>query len=92
MPFFNSPNKYGNLYVEFKIVFPDKITTEQRKILSDIFKNEKIDIVDHLNKDMEKFNLEDFNESKMDSYYKGGKKEEKGEAADEDKTVNCNNQ
>ena len=22
MPFFNSPDKYGNLYVEFKIVFP----------------------------------------------------------------------
>ena len=80
MPFYNSPDKYGNLDVEFKIVFPDKITIEQRKILGDLFNNEKINIVDDLNKNMEKFNLEDFNESEMNTYYKGGKKEDwKGE-------------
>ena len=60
MPFFNSPDKYGNLYVEFKIVFPDKLNKEQYKKLSEIFKDEKINIVDDLSKDMEKCNLEDY--------------------------------
>ena len=74
MPFFNSPDKYGNLYVEFKIVFPDKLNKEQYKKLSEIFKDEKINIVDDLSKDMEKCNLEDYNESETNPYYKGGKK------------------
>ena len=60
MPFFNSPDKYGNLYVEFKIVFPDKLNKEQYKKLSEIFKDEKINIVDDLSKDMETCNLEDY--------------------------------
>ena len=36
MPFFNSPYKFGNLYVEFKLVFPEKLTKEQNKIPSEI--------------------------------------------------------
>ena len=42
---------------------------------------------------MEKFNLEDYNETETNPYYKGGKKEDwKGDISDDDnKKVNCNN-
>ena len=93
MPFFNSPNKFGNLYVEFKIVFPEKLTKEQNKILSEILKDERFNLADDLSKDMENLILEDYNESEMNPYYKGGKKEDwKGKEDDKDKGVNCANQ
>ena len=41
MPFFNSPDKYGNLYVEFKIVFPDKLNKEQYNKLDEFLKMKK---------------------------------------------------
>ena len=93
MPFFNSPNKYGNLYIEFKIVFPEKLTKEQNKILNEVLKDEKINIEDDLSLDIEKFQLDYYNELEMNPYYKGGKKEDlEGKEPDEDKGVNCNNQ
>ena len=46
MPFFNSSDKYGNLYIKFKIVFPSKLTEEQKKKLNEILKEEKINIID----------------------------------------------
>ena len=92
MPFFNSPDKYGNLYVEFKIVFPDKLNKEQYEKLSEIFKDEKINIIDDLSKDMEKCNLEDYNEFETNPYYKGGRKEDHIEDGENNKTINCSNQ
>ena len=94
MPFFKSPDKYGNLNIEFKIVLPDKLTEEQKKKMNEILKNEKNNIIEDLNKDMEKYSLEDYNESETNPYYKGGKKEDwKGENSDEDiAPVNCNTQ
>ena len=93
MPFFNSPNKYGNLYIEFKIVFPEKLTKEQNKILNEVLKDEKINIEDDLSKDIEKFQLDDYNESEMNPYYKGGKKEDwKGKEPDEKEGDICSNQ
>ena len=93
MPFFNSSDKYGNLYIEFKVVYPKKLTEEQKKKLNEILKEEKINVIDDLSKDMEKVNLEDYNESETNPYYKGGKKEDwKEENSDDDNKINCNNQ
>jgi len=96
MPFFNSPDKYGNLYVEFKIVFPDKLNKEQYNKLDEIFKDEKINIIDDLSIDMEKCYLEDYNESETNPHYKGGKKEDHKEDDKEDDEnniiPNCPNQ
>ena len=94
VPFFNSSDKYGNLYIKFKIVFPSKLTEEQKKKLNEILKEEKITIIDDLKEDLEKFNLEDYNETETNPYYKGGIKEDwKGDISDDDnKKVNCNNQ
>ena len=38
MPFFNLSDKYGNLYIEFKIVLPNKLTVEKKKKLNENFK------------------------------------------------------
>ena len=94
MPFFNSSDKYGNLHIEFKVVLPDKLTGEQKKKMNEILKGEKFNVIDDLSKDMEKYNLEDYNESETNPHYRGGKKEDwKEESSDDDnKKVNCNNQ
>ena len=101
MPFFNSPYRFGNLYLDFQIIFPDKLSDEQSSKISKILENDRLNIVDKLPKDIEKYTLEDYNASETNSSYKGGKKEDwKGEDDDEDdeegggyhKTVNCSNQ
>ena len=37
MPFFQNPCRYGNLFILFKIKFPEKVENEKIKILSKIF-------------------------------------------------------
>ena len=100
MPLFNSPLRYGNLYIEFKIVFPNKLTEEQKKKMNEIFKKEKNNNIDDLCKDMEKYYLKDYNDNEKNSYYKEGKEEDwKGEKTDEDgedkeyhREINCTSQ
>jgi len=36
MPFFESPFKYGNLYINFEFIFPDKVDQKQAKILMEV--------------------------------------------------------
>jgi DnaJ family protein A protein 2 len=38
MPFFNSPYRFGNLYVQFNVNFPDKISEDQKAQLSKVKK------------------------------------------------------
>ena len=104
MPFFNKPFRYGNLYLDFQIVFPDKLTEEQNKKIIEIFKNERLNHVGEVPKDIEKYTMEDYDASEANSHYKGGKKEDwrKEEGYDDDddedgnrgyhKTVNCASQ
>ena len=101
MPFFNSPYRFGNLYIDFQIAFPDKLTEEQNKKIAEILNNERLNHVGSFPKDIEKYTVEDYNASEANSSYKGGRKEDwKGEDDDEDdeegggyhKTVNCSNQ
>ena len=101
MPFFNSPYRFGNLYIDFQIAFPDKLTEEQNKKIAEILNNERLNHVGSIPKDVEKYTMEDYNASEANSSYKGGRKEDwKGEDDDENdeegggyhKTVNCSNQ
>lgn len=36
MPFFEQPFRYGNIFINFDIVFPDKVDSSQTKILCDV--------------------------------------------------------
>ena len=100
MPFFNSPFRFGHLYIDFQIVFPDKLSDEQSNKITEILNNERLNHVGSVPKDIEKYTLEDYDASETNSSYKGGKKEDwKGEDDDEDeegggyhRTVNCSNQ
>ena len=100
MPFFNSPCRFGHLYIDFQIVFPDKLSDEQSNKITEILNNERLNHVGNVPKDIEKYTLEDYDASETNSSYKGGKKEDwKGEDDDEDeegggyhRTVNCSNQ
>jgi len=100
MPFFNSPFRFGHLYIDFQIVFPDKLSDEQSNKITEILNNERLNHVGNVPKDIEKYTLEDYDASETNSSYKGGKKEDwKGEDDDEDeegggyhRTVNCSNQ
>ena len=97
MPFFNSPFRFGHLYIDFQIVFPDKLSDEQSNKITEILNNERLNHVGNVPKDIEKYTLEDYDASETNSSYKGGKKEDwKGEDDDEDeegggyhRTVNC---
>ena len=80
MPFFNSPYRFGNLYLDFQIVFPNKLTEEENKKLTEILQNDRINKIGNLPKDIEKYTMEDYDASETNSSYKGGKKEDwKGE-------------
>ena len=100
MPFFNSPFRFGNLYIDFQIAFPDKLSDEQSTKITEILNNERLNHVGSIPKDIEKATLEDYNASEANSSYKGGRKEDwKGEDDDDEdeeggyhKTVNCSNQ
>ena len=100
MPFFNSPFRFGHLYIDFQIVFPDKLSDEQSNKITEILNNERLNHVGNVPKDIEKYTLEDYDASETNSSYKGGKKEDwQGEDDDEDeegggyhRTVNCSNQ
>jgi DnaJ family protein A protein 2 len=37
MPFFETPYKYGNLYINFEFIFPEKVDQKQAKILMEVF-------------------------------------------------------
>ena len=97
MPFFESPYKFGNLYLDFQILFPEKLTDEQVKKVTDILKNERLHKKQEHPKDMEKYFLEEYKASEENTYHKGGKKTDHDydeEDEDEDtrsghRTVQC---
>jgi len=75
MPFFDRPYKYGNLYINFNIVFPEKLDSDQKDNLHKLFPlliqpeiKEKCD---------ETYTVTDYNPNDENSHYSGGKKENK---------------
>ena len=98
MPFFQAPYKYGNMYFEFDIVFPEKLTKDEADKVAKILKNEKLHKkVENANK-MEKYFLAEFKASEENTNYKGGKgtskedEDEEEEGGDFHKTVQCASQ
>ena len=77
MPFFNSQNRYGNLYIDFQIIFPDKLSEVQVKKITELLNNTKINYAENLPENIEKYSLKDYDDSKINSSYKGGKAKDK---------------
>jgi len=82
MPFFDRPFKCGNLYINFNIVFPEKLDNIQKESLAKLFPQlvqqqikEKYD---------ETYTMVDFNPNDENTHHTGGKKENKQNDEDDD--------
>ena len=92
MPFFNSPVRNGNLYIDFQIQFPSKLDEQQTKKITEILKNDKLHTKTDFPKNAEEYFLQDFNKSQENTNHKGGRNEdyedeESGEGTHQ--TVQC---
>jgi DnaJ family protein A protein 2 len=77
MPFFESPFRFGNLFINFNIIFPDKLDSSQRDTLFKVFNGHKINQVTE--KTEEVYTLSDFKAEDENTHHTGGKKEGKRE-------------
>ena len=62
MPFYDNPVRFGNLYLNFNIVFPKSLSDKQKNDLNDLFPNSDIE-VDDIDNISEKYPLSDYNEN-----------------------------
>lgn len=97
MPFHNAPYKYGNLYVDFEIVFPGELDEEEVKKISEILKYQKLnkpvskDVTDEI------YTISDYKIEDENTHHAGGSRG-RGEDEDEEdgggyhKTYNCAHQ
>jgi DnaJ family protein A protein 2 len=98
MPFFQAPYKYGNMYFEFDIAFPEKLTKEEVEKVTKILKNEKLHQKVQGGDKMERYVLAEYKTSEENTNYKGGKGTSREDEDDEEgggdfhKTVQCASQ
>jgi len=82
MPFFESPFRYGNLFINFTIQFPEKLDQNQKDTLTKLFGGQKLNKVGE--KVDEVYTLSDFKPEDENTHHTGGKKEDKDEDDDEE--------
>lgn len=71
MPFFEAPNRFGNLFIDFNIVFPKNVDDTQSAQLKELFKNEKMDV--EIDKNIkETYTMTEFNEKEQNTFATGG--------------------
>jgi DnaJ family protein A protein 2 len=82
MPFFDRPFKFGNLYIAFNIVFPDKLDASQKENLGKLFPDliqpeikEKCD---------ETYTLSEYNPHDENTHHSGGKAEHRGQEGEDE--------
>jgi len=97
MPFFDRPYKFGNLYINFNIVFPEKLDTGEKESLFKLFP--QLIQTEITEKYDETYNVTDFKSSDENTHHSGGKKEnqqkEDGDEEEENfggRRVKCANQ
>jgi DnaJ family protein A protein 2 len=81
LPFFESPFRFGNLFVNFNIVFPDKLDCNQRDTLFKTLNGHKLNQVTEKVEEM--YTLSDFKVEDENTHHTGGKKEDKDEDEEE---------
>ena len=94
MPFFESPFRFGNLYLDFQFVFPKTINDQQKEALYKIFPN---DVPRKITEKIEeRYTLTDFKDSEQNTHHSGGKTGARMEEDDEEsggpRNVQCQNQ
>ena len=92
MPFYESPVRFGNLYLDFNIVFPKNLSEEQRIELKNLFPmgNTSIEGENEIN---EKYPMTDYKESEANQFATGKEDErEENEESGGARQVRCENQ
>lgn len=95
MPFFESPYRFGNLYINFNIIFPKSLAEEQKKGLKLLFPSADMEIEEDKSI-TEKYAMTEHIESEENTAETGGQKRRK-RSYDEDEEeqrggVRCENQ
>ena len=93
MPFYESPVRFGNLYLDFNIVFPKHLNEEQMKELKHLFPMGDTSIKDE-DKITEKYPMTDYKESESNQYATGkeDEREDNEESRGGTRQVRCENQ
>jgi DnaJ-class molecular chaperone len=96
MPFFESPFRFGNLYVHFNIKFPKVLDENQRNELTKLFPKAGMEIDDDKSI-KEKYTMEEYKESDRNVYATGGTKKRRDSNDEEEERggaqqVRCENQ
>jgi len=102
-PFFGSPFRHGHLYIDFEIIFPEKLDEKETKLISEILKDERLNKNDSMSDSKEDvYFLSDYKIEDENTNYKGGKRKETGEEDEEGgeddenrhghRTMNCAHQ
>ena len=84
LPFFESPFRFGNLYIQFEIVFPDKLDESQQKNLKDVFHEQYKSVKTISSKIEEQYTMNDFKKEDENTHHMGGKKEHRRGEEDEE--------
>jgi DnaJ family protein A protein 2 len=82
MPFFNSPYRFGNLYMNFNIVFPKSLDDEQKKELKNLFPSSQMEIEDE-SKITEKYKLTDYVKADENTFETGGNRKQSDDENDD---------
>jgi DnaJ family protein A protein 2 len=82
MPFFESPFRFGNLYINFNIIFPESLDKKQAATLAHIFPSMKKQQITEMYD--ETYTISDFKPEDENTHYAGGKKEHRRDEEDED--------
>jgi len=100
MPFHNSPYKNGHLYIDFEIIFPDKLDEDELKQISDILNHERLNKTGMTDENSEVYNLSDYKAEDENTHHSGGKGTHRHEEEDDEEsgyggraqTMNCAHQ
>ena len=92
MPFYDNPVRFGNLYLDFNIVFPKNLNEKQINDLKELFPNSDME-VDDIGNITEKYPLTDYNENDENQFATGKDRDDDDEESNEGRQqVRCENQ
>jgi len=72
MPFFEKNYAFGNLYIDFEIVFPEKVNDQQMKELSKVLPLPKNEDLKNLSNDVESYFVTDYKIEEENTSHSGG--------------------
>lgn len=83
MPFFESPFRFGNLYINFNIIFPDSLTDKEVELVTDALAVQKSKS-EPVTKFQESYTVSNFKLEDENTHCQGGKKEAYKDQEDEE--------